>query len=125
MRAVGLGSGDRVLQVGAGTALVLREALRCGAERVVVLDPSAAAIARLAESPTVGSLDEGQIDLVCRELAPLPWPDGSFDAVVIPDLGEVLAFRAITLEEVRRVLVPGGRFAGCAGRSVLSFTSFG
>lgn len=57
--------------------------------------------------------DEGlEADLRTGDFQNLPWADGSFDCVI--DRGSITHNRraviARTLDEVRRVLVPGGRF---------------
>ncbi len=123
VRKIAPATGDRVLQIGASTSVIVREALWRGAACVVVLDPSPVAIAGLGASCAVSAAQaEERLELVCGEPSPLPWPDGSFSAVAIADLREVGAFRTFPLDEITRVLAPGGRFAGCAGHTVFSFT---
>jgi SAM-dependent methyltransferase len=90
--------GTAVLDLGAGFGFLvdaLREAgLRaCGVERA----PLAAAHARR----------RGRIAVADAEL-PLPFPDGCFHAVTFCDVIEHLRDPLATLEECRRVLVPGG-----------------
>jgi SAM-dependent methyltransferase len=104
--AAGVGAGDRVLDVACGTGVLAREA-----------------IARVSDSGTVVGLDvaEGML-AVAKQLAPtidwqqgpaeaLPFPDGSFDAVVSQFGLMFFPDRAKALHEMLRVLVPNGRLA--------------
>lgn len=99
--------GDRVLDVGSGPGLLLRDLAG-----IVGPDGLAAGI-DISESMTALALDrcEGlrNVEIVTGNALELPWPDGHFDRAVstqvyeyVPDLGA--AFR-----ELNRVLRPGGR----------------
>jgi SAM-dependent methyltransferase len=103
--------GERVLDVACGTGAVTRRASQIvgAAGQVVGLDlsPEALAMARTVNGP------EGGATIAWRE-APadsLPFADGSFD-VVTCQLG-LMFFpdRVAALQEMRRVLAPGGRLA--------------
>jgi ubiquinone/menaquinone biosynthesis C-methylase UbiE len=95
-----------VLEIGAGTganlpffpptvtSLVLAEPDRHMRARLL------AAIAR----------SNRQIEVISAPAERLPFPDGSFDAVVSALVLCSVGDQAIVLEEVRRVLRPGGRF---------------
>jgi len=94
-----------VLDVGTGEGQVARLALapEVGARRVAGVDPAwgQLAVAR----------DRGDGPLFLRaEAAALPFPAGSFDAVVACLVFEHIGALDSALGEVGRVLVPGGRF---------------
>ena len=99
--------GADVLDVGVGDGTFERLATARGL-RVSVIDPDAKAIERarielgLGDRAKTGS---GQA---------LPWPDGSFDAVVVSEVLEHLDDATLrgTLAEANRVLRPGGRLIG-------------
>ena len=98
---IGLTDGDRLLDVACGSGLALELAAACGAE-VAGIDASERLLA-VARDRLPGA------DLRVGDMAALPWPDGSFDAVT--------SFRGIwattpgALAEARRILRPGGRIA--------------
>lgn len=100
------GSG-RVLNIGIGDAEFERAALRRGLE-VHSLDPSPAAVEDLRRSTGLGER------VKCGSADRLPWPDGSFDRVVVSEVLEHLDRDTLegTLDEIARVLKPGGRVLG-------------
>ncbi len=92
-----------VLDVGCGEGQISRLAGHVGATRVVGIDPTWAqlSVARV----------RGGIAAYCRGVADtLPFPDGSFDAVVACLVFEHIDAVDEALAEVGRVLRPGGRF---------------
>lgn len=105
--------GDRVLDVGCGTGIVARTAARRIGEGVVVgIDPNAG----MLETARRSSTDlRPAIEWKAGEAVDLPFPDGSFDVVLSQQAIQFFADPTAALEEMRRVLVPGGR----AGVSVL------
>jgi SAM-dependent methyltransferase len=97
-----IGEGKRVLDLGCRSGALTRHFLEGNA--VVGLDVDAAALARAAErgiEPVQANVEE-----------PLPFGDGSFDAVVAGELFEHLRFPDALVVEVRRVLRPGGVLVG-------------
>ncbi len=96
---LGLGAGDRLLDVACGSGLALELARARGADGAG-LDASPRLVA-VARDRCPGA------DLRVGDMHALPWPDGSFDVVT--------SFRGIwgttpdVVAEVRRVLRPGGR----------------
>jgi sarcosine/dimethylglycine N-methyltransferase len=105
-RAVGAGPGQRVLDVccgpGAAVALLTRR-LDCS---VVGVDRSLVALQTAAHRRDSARYVRG--DATC-----LPFAPGVFDAVVMFDSMLAIRDKAALLQEVARVLVPGGRF-GCS-----------
>lgn len=104
--AADVAAGDRVLDVACGTGVLAREA-----------------VLRVAATGSVAGLDPGPGMLaVARQLEPrvdwqqgtaesLPFEDGSFDAVVSQFGLMFFTDRRQALQEMLRVLAPGGRLA--------------
>lgn len=95
---------SRVLDVGTGEGQVARLAVAGGASLVVGVDPTAnqvSAAARRGGGPLYGRAGAHQ----------LPFAPGSFDAVVACLVFEHIEAVEDALDEVARVLRPGGRFA--------------
>jgi ubiquinone/menaquinone biosynthesis C-methylase UbiE len=106
----GIGSGDRVLDVGCGTgsfAVLVKE--RCPGATVVGVDGDAKALAiarrKAARRGVVIQLDEALATA-------LPYPDASFDRVTSSLVLHHLTRdeKRAALAEIRRVLRPGGTF---------------
>jgi SAM-dependent methyltransferase len=95
-----------VLNIGVGDASFEALAAAAGHD-LSTLDPSAQAIARLAQA-------RGETRCRVGYSQAIPWSDGSFECVVMSEVLEHLddATLAATVREVRRVLTPGGRFIG-------------
>lgn len=99
--------GERLLNIGVGSGLLEELALRKGAD-AWSLDPSKRAIERLRERLKLG--EHAQVGYS----QDIPYGSGQFDVVVMSEVLEHLepAVFEATLDEVRRVLRPGGRFIG-------------
>lgn len=95
-----LAPSDRVLDVGSGTGVTL-SLLRERGMRAVGVDYSAA-LAGVATAS--GAVTVGDAELV-------PFAIGAFDAVVIECVLSALPDKAAAVDEMRRVLQPGGRLA--------------
>jgi ubiquinone/menaquinone biosynthesis C-methylase UbiE len=108
--ALGAHPGDRVLDLACGTGLNLahlRDMVGDGGRVVGVdLTPAMLEIARQRIS------QNGWDNVEVREAAAaaLPFPDGSFDRVICTYAMNVIPQYARAIDEVERVLVPGGRF---------------
>jgi len=97
-----IGSGKRVLDLGCRSGALTRHFL--DGNSVVGLDVDAAALekaAALGIEPVQANVEE-----------PLPFEDGSFDAVVAGELLEHLQFPDALVAEIRRVLRADGVLAG-------------
>lgn len=59
--------------------------------------------------------EELEIHFDVGDIADMPYPDGSFDAVVANSIFEhfPLDVAEITMKRLKRILVPGGTFIGC------------
>lgn len=93
-------AGERVLDVGAGTGSLAAAMAGRGA-RVVAVDPSAG-MARQAQAKIPGRVAAAAAES-------LPFPDGSFDAVVTSMSLHHWHEAARGVAEIARVLAPGGR----------------
>ncbi len=94
----------RVLDIGTGEGQVARLAVAGGADLVVGVDPTANQVVearRRAGGPVYARAGADA----------LPFPDGSFDAVIACLVFEHIEAVDEAIDEVARVLRPGGRFA--------------
>lgn len=99
------GPAGRCLDLGCGTGRVSRElSARC--QDVVGVDASAAMLERARER--AAELGLGNVTYVEALASALPFPDASFDRVVVANLLHYLADPVATLREVARVLRPSG-----------------
>jgi SAM-dependent methyltransferase len=104
--AAGIRTGDRVLDVGCGTGVLAREALRrVGQEgQVVGLDLNEGMLA-------VAARTEPDIEWRRGDAASLPFEDASFDVVVSQFALMYFPDRVASLRQIWRTLAPGGRLA--------------
>ena len=103
LAAAHLAGAADVLDVGAGEGQIARVAAGAGASRVVGVEPARAQLALARERA-------GGPHYARAEAAALPFPDGSFDAVVACLVFEHIDSADRALAEVGRVLRPDGRF---------------
>ena len=104
----GVGAGEAVLDVGTGTGVVAISAARAGA-RVTALDLSPELLEQARENGRIAQHED--IVWVGGDAEALPYPDGSFDAV-LSQFGHIFAPRPdVVIAEMRRVLTPNGRIA--------------
>jgi ubiquinone/menaquinone biosynthesis C-methylase UbiE len=126
VRALGLPTGGRVLEVGCGRGVaipVLARLLRPSRLAGLDLDP-----ALLDEARAHADAEGIAVELVPGDVRCMPFPDGAFDLVV--DFGTCyhIARAAEALAEIARVLAPGGLFVHETPLSQLfahPFRSFG
>lgn len=98
-----LGGAQRVLDVGTGEGQVARHVIADGAALVVGVDPTRAQLKVAGERG-------GGVHYARAGAASLPFPDASFDAVVVCLVFEHIADHEPAIAEIARVLAPGGRF---------------
>jgi SAM-dependent methyltransferase len=103
LEALALEPEDRLLDVGCGGGLLLRDALASGAT-VTGLDHSEE-MARLARERASAA------DVVLGSAERLPFADASFTAIAMSIVFLFLPDPIAVLRECRRVLAPGGRLA--------------
>src|SRR6204780_3383701 len=115
-RILGVGPGDRVLDLAAGTGTSSVSFAAAGAE-VVACDFSLGMLkagqARQTKADPYGTSTRGQVAFMAGDALRLPFRDGAFDAVTISfGLRNVHGTRD-ALAEMRRVTRPGGRLVVC------------
>ena len=103
LAALDLGSGDRLLDVGCGGGLLLRDAASAGAV-VTGLDHSEEMVRLARERAPHAEVRLGEAER-------LPFADGSFSAVSMSVVFLFLADPVTVLRECCRVLEPAGRLA--------------
>jgi SAM-dependent methyltransferase len=109
LEALAPGPGDRLLDVGCGGGVLLRDALTAGAIAAGVdHSPEMVRLARETNSEAVAA---GRLEVVQADATSLPFPDGSFTRVSMVIVFLFLPDPAAALREVNRVLRPGGRLA--------------
>jgi phosphatidylethanolamine/phosphatidyl-N-methylethanolamine N-methyltransferase len=102
---MGIGAGDRVLEVGVGTGINLSLYPRdC---RVTGIDFSASMLEKARERVAREAIRD--VRLVQMDAADLKLPDNSFDIVYAPYLISVVPDPVKVAQEMRRVCRPGGR----------------
>jgi sterol 24-C-methyltransferase len=108
---MGLGSDDRVLDVGCGIGGPLRNIARFSGASVTGLNNNTYQVARSRKLLQAAGLT-GQCDVVPGDFMTLPFPDESFDASYAIESTCHAPEREGVFAEVFRVLQPGGRFCG-------------
>jgi SAM-dependent methyltransferase len=99
-----LAGARRVLDVGTGEGQLARLAVKEGADLVVGVDPTIAQL-RVARERA------GGVYYARANADALPFPDASFDAVMVCLVFEHITDHVPAIAEIGRVLAPGGRFA--------------
>jgi len=99
-----LAGAQRVLDIGTGEGQLARLLVHDGVSRVVGVDPTVAQL-------TVARERGGGVQYARSDAYGLPFPDSSFDAVVVCLVFEHVLKLEPAIAEVARVLEPGGRFA--------------
>lgn len=100
----------RVLEIGAGTGLNLRHYPPTGIEELVLAEPAAAMAAKIDTDRCDG---EAPVSVVLAPAERLPFADHSFDTVVSTMVLCTVTDPVRALDEVSRVLRPGGRLLFC------------
>ena len=119
--ALGLQSGDRVLDLACGTGLNLPHLRQLVVERGRVagvdLSPRMLDVARRL----VGRSGWENVEVRQADAAQLPFADKTFDKVLCSFAMNIIPDTMRAIREVGRVLVPTGRFVSLEVRSILHF----
>ena len=107
---LGVTGGERVLDAGCGSGVVTRDiARRVGARGLAIgLDPSPALLAVARELAREADLGD-RIEFREGSVLQLPFPNGSFDAVLCATVLSHVPAGETAIPELVRVLRPGGR----------------
>ena len=110
---LGLGPGDGVLDVACGPGNFTRDFARLvgPAGLVVGLDASRTMLARAVRDTPEATEPDGNVAYVRADATFLPFRDESFDAVCCFAALHMMAEPFAALDEMERVLTPGGRIA--------------
>ena len=101
----GVETGQRVLDVGAGTGALTAELVRRDTE-VAAIEPAPSFVAALhSRFPSIDVRQAGAEEL--------PWPDASFDAALAQLVVTFMSDAPAGVAEMRRVVRPGGIVAVC------------
>jgi ubiquinone/menaquinone biosynthesis C-methylase UbiE len=101
--ALALGPGDRLLDVGCGGGLLLRDALAAGA--------AATGLDHSEEMVGLAGVRAPGAAVVLGDAEALPFPDAAFTALAMSVVFFFLPRPVDALRECHRVLAPGGRLA--------------
>ncbi len=102
---------DRVLEIGFGPGHAIRRADALASQgRVAGVDFSDTMV-RQARKRNAAAIAEGRVDLRQGDASALPYPDNSFDKVFATNVIYFWQDPAANLEELKRVMKPGGRLA--------------
>lgn len=106
----GLGplQGDRCLEVGCGSGVLLERVLAAGAKSAAGLDHSPDMLALTMERNRE-AIARDRLHLKLGDAAHIPWPDYSFDAAFSANMFFFIYDPETVLTELFRILAPGGR----------------
>lgn len=107
--ALDLGPDDRLLEIGCGGGMLLRDALATGCTAVGV-DHSDEMV-RLARETNAEAVADGRLDVVQADAARLPFEGATFTRAAMVVVLLFLPDPGAALREIQRVLKPGGRLA--------------
>ncbi len=104
---LGVGPGDRVLEIGCGPGTALAHAARSGPALVAGIDPSEVMVAQ-ARRRLRRAGGAAQVDIRSGRAEELPHPDGAFTRILTVHALHHWDDLAAGVGEIARVLAPGG-----------------
>ena len=120
MKVLGLRPNDYLLEVGCGGGAFLKDALGSGC-RAAAIDHSID-MARLASEANRDAIQQSRLEICEGKADSLPYPEETFTCAVMTGVFGFISDPLKALSEVRRVLVPGGRFVLFTGSKELRGT---
>ncbi len=108
MDQLGTLRGDRCLEIGCGSGVLLERVLAAGAVSAAGLDHSPNMLALAMERNRQAIADE-RLQLKLGDAAQIPWPDRAFTVALSTNMFFFVEEPDRVLAELFRVLVPGGR----------------
>lgn len=115
--ALDLKPGDRVLDLACGTGLNFPHLRELVGERGHVVGADLTPAMLDIAHKMIDAKDWKNVEVREADAGNLPFPDASFDKVIITFALNIIPEYARAIEEVRRVLVPGGRFVALEFRA--------
>jgi SAM-dependent methyltransferase len=120
LEQLALGPDDVLLEVGCGGGALLRRALASGCTaRAVDHSPE---MVRLARETNAEAVADGRLEVLEASADRLPFADGSFTCAAMTGVLGFLPDPVEAFREIRRVLVPGGRFVALGSDPALRGT---
>lgn len=114
-------STDRVLEVGFGPGIAIQRSVAATPDGFVAGVDYSREMVEMARTRNAAAIDAGHVDLRYAPAADLPFEDAAFDRAFSINSMQVWPDAVAGLEEMRRVLKPGGRvvlgFTPIAGQS--------
>jgi arsenite methyltransferase len=110
LELIDLGPDERLLDIGCGQGESALLAARESGSQVVGVDLGDSAIAAARAETQAQELDDG-VRFVCGDATELPFPDSSFDALLLECTLSTVVDKERAVDEMRRVLRAGGRAA--------------
>lgn len=109
--ALGVQPGDRVLDLACGTGLNFPHLVELVGERGSIVGVDLTPAMLEVTRRMIASRGWKNVEVREADAAQLPFPDESFDKAICTFALNIIPEYARAIAEVRRVLVPGGRFA--------------
>ncbi len=102
---------DHVLEVGFGPGLAIQKAAALASRGKVAGVDFSEAMLKQARKRNAAAIAAGRVELTLGDAAALPYPNDSFDKVFAANVVYFWKDPLANLNELRRVLKPGGRLA--------------